>query len=111
MAADYLTFVSGRSVSPLRARNNAGLKWLFRNRQTGEITVFSAANALGIFLAWSIISVLLGPSGRSGTALTLTAAPCALAVGAADEWLRGVNPFPRALGAGCVVWAWSSFTF
>ncbi|MGO9877220.1 MAG: hypothetical protein ACLPVY_25860 [Acidimicrobiia bacterium] len=111
MAADYLTFVSGRSVSPLRARNTAGVNWLFRNRRTGEITVFQRPNvALGIFLAASIASLLFDPSGRSGTVLRLIARG-ALGFWAADELLRGVNPFRRALGAVFVVWVLSSLTF
>ena len=111
MAADYLTFVSGRSVSPLRARNNARVNWLFRNRRTGEITVFQRPNAaLGIFLAVSIVNLVFDPSGRLGTALRFTAR-AALVVWAADELLRGVNPFRRALGAVFVVLALSSLTF
>jgi hypothetical protein len=111
VAAEYLTFVSGRSVARSPARNNAGVNWLFRNRQTGEITVVQWPNAaLGLFVVTSIVGLVFDPSGGSATALRLVARG-ALVVWAADELLRGVNPFRRALGAVFVVWVLASLTF
>ena len=81
------------------ARDNAAVNWLLRNRQTGEITVFQAPNlALGTFLAAFVVNRLVDPSGALGTALTVVERG-ALAIWAADELVRGVNPFRRILGA------------
>ena len=74
------------------------MNWLFRNRQTGEITVAQAPNPpLWVFFAATIVRVLFRPSGRAGTALTIVARG-ALAIWAVDELARGVNPFRRILG-------------
>jgi hypothetical protein len=80
------------------------VNWLFRNRQTGEITVVQPPNAaLAVWLVASALKLLFDPSGAVGTALTV-AGTGALLVWSADELLRGVNPFRRALGAGVLVW-------
>ena len=91
--------MSGRSARLRTGRDNAPVNWLFRNRQTGEITVAQRPNvALGLFLVASIVNALLDPSGVVGTALTVLAKG-ALAFWALDELFRGVNPFRRMLGA------------
>jgi hypothetical protein len=78
--------------------------WLFRNRQTGEITVAQFPNAeLWVF----IVTVVLRWVVPTGTALRTVVdgvGVAALAWWALDELLRGVNPWRRLLGlAGCVV--------
>ena len=74
------------------------VNWLFRNRQTGEITVGQAPNApLIIWLVTTVIKVIFDPSGATGTALTIVGTG-ALIVWAGDEIVRGVNPFRRAIG-------------
>ena len=99
MRRDYLTPVSGSSGPAAPGRDNAQVNWLFRNRRTGEITVAQRPNAaLGIFLAAALVNAVLDPSGAFGTTLTVVAR-AALAFWAADELLRGVNPFRRILGA------------
>ena len=68
------------------------VNWLFRNRHTGEITIGQTPNApLIIWLVATVIKVIFDPSGATGTG--------ALIVWAADEIVRGVNPFRRAIGA------------
>ena len=80
------------------------MNWFFRNRHTGEITVGQRPNAaLVVWLLASALKLLFDPSGAIGTALAVVATG-ALLVWAADELLRGVNPFRRALGTGVLVW-------
>jgi len=77
--------------------------WLFRNRQTGEITIGQTPNApLIIWLVATLINLIFDPHGAIGTALTIVGTG-ALIVWAGDELLRGVNPFRRALGAVVLV--------
>jgi hypothetical protein len=78
--------------------------WMFRNRQTGEITIGQPPNApLVIFGAARVARRVFRPSGRIGTALDLVGT-AALAVWAVDEVVRGVNPWRRANGAGALLW-------
>jgi hypothetical protein len=75
------------------------VEWLFRNRTTGQITVGQFPNlALGLFLAATVAGWVTGPSGRFSGALGAIGAG-ALLWWAADEVLRGVNPWRRLLGA------------
>jgi hypothetical protein len=85
--------------------------WLFRNRQTGEITIVQRPNAAaGIFVVAYIVKRVVNPSGGFDSTLTVIA-DGALAFWAADELLRGVNPFRRALGAVILVWLLTSLMF
>ena len=75
------------------------MNWLFRNRQTGEITVAQAPNAaLIIFLVAALVQHAFNIHGTVGTGLAVVSTG-ALAVWSADELMRGVNPFRRLLGA------------
>jgi len=72
--------------------------------RTGEITIAQTPNlALGAFLVSWAVQWLLRPSGQLGIALTL-ATIGALVWWAADEVLRGVNPWRRFLGSGVLAW-------
>jgi len=74
------------------------IDWLFRNRQTGRITIAQAPNlALWLFIAAAVLRTLLDPSGGFRTALDGVAA-VALVWWAVDEIVRGVNPWRRLLG-------------
>lgn len=76
----------------------AMIDWLFRNRQTGRVTIAQFPNAaLGVFLAASVTDWLLDPDGRLDTALRMLATG-ALVWWAVDELIRGVNPWRRLLG-------------
>jgi hypothetical protein len=80
------------------------IDWLFRNRETGRITIVQAPNApLLAFVVSSVLRRLLDPSGALNTALAL-AAVAALLCWALLELLRGVNPWRRALGGGVIAW-------
>ena len=73
--------------------------WLFRNRQTGGITIGQFPNApLFIWFAATAAQWLFAPEGDVATALGIIGT-LALAWWAIDEILRGVNPFRRMLGA------------
>ncbi|MGH9038477.1 MAG: hypothetical protein ACRD0O_22195 [Acidimicrobiia bacterium] len=76
------------------------IDWLFRNRRTGRITIAQFPNVpLWVFLVASILRRLLDPTGSLDTALQVIATG-GLIWWAADELLRGVNPWRRLLGAG-----------
>jgi hypothetical protein len=80
------------------------VEWLFRNRQTGEITIGQPPNApIVVFAVARLATRVLHPSGRIATALD-TISRGALTVWGADELVRGVNPWRRALGAGSLLW-------
>jgi hypothetical protein len=79
------------------------LDWLFRNRDTGRITIAQFPNvALWVFIATVIVRWFVGP-GWLRTVLDGVAL-VALAWWAIDEVVRGVNPWRRILGVGgCVL--------
>ena len=80
------------------------VNWLFRNRRTGRITIAQRPNAaLGIWIVATVLSLAFDPAGSVGASLTVVGR-IALALWAADELLRGVNPFRRSLGAVVLVW-------
>lgn len=71
---------------------------LFRDRTTGRIVVAQWPNlSFGIFLVARLADRLLDPAGTAGTVL-VAVGTLALLWWAADELLRGVNPFRRILG-------------
>jgi hypothetical protein len=72
--------------------------WLFRDRETGGITIAQFPNAaLGLFLVATGLERLLHPMGAWRTALRALAAG-GLIWWAVDEVIRGVNPWRRFLG-------------
>ena len=77
------------------------INWLFRNRETGEITIAQAPNLpLWIFLGASLASRIA--NGGDLDAVARCTATGALGWWAVDEVVRGVNPWRRVLGAGGV---------
>jgi hypothetical protein len=80
------------------------LEWLFRNRQTGEMTVAQVPNAsLSVVLVVWAGRRLLHPTGTVDHALAAVQAGALIWWGG-DELIRGVNPWRRMLGAGALVW-------
>jgi len=78
--------------------------WLFRNRQTREITIGQPPNPpILVFGAARLAGRVFRRSRRLSTALELVGT-AALAVWAVDEVVRGVNPWRRGLGAGALLW-------
>ena len=81
------------------------IDWLFRNRQTGEITVAQLPNApLIVFVVAVAVRWIFHRSGTAGTIVSVVAA-VALIVWAGDEIVRGVNPWRRILGSGVLAFA------
>ena len=80
------------------------VNWLFRSRETGAITVVQKPN----LILWIVIgAALLGwmwPSSRQISAGLTVVAKGGLLVWAADEIVRGVNPWRRCLGAAVAVY-------
>jgi hypothetical protein len=72
--------------------------WLFRNRQTGEITIAQRPNVpiIVFFVAWALRRIL-EPTGTLGTVLDVVVTG-AIVYWALDEIIRGVNPWRRILG-------------
>ena len=80
------------------------INWLFRNRETGEITVAQFPNpALWVFIVAALVRAVFSPSGGLGTAVDVIAM-AALAWWAVDELVRGVNPWRRFLGLAMLVY-------
>lgn len=80
-------------------RRRSLVDWLFRNRQTGQITIAQFPNLpLGLFLGATVVRALLDPGGAGRTVLDIVATG-GLIWWAGDELLRGVNPWRRMLGA------------
>jgi hypothetical protein len=76
--------------------------WLFRNRQTNEITIAQFPNvALWIFFVTVVLRWVVPEGGLRNVISWIGVA--ALLWWAVDEVLRGVNPWRRLLGlGGCV---------
>lgn len=88
---------------PVEARFRSAVDWFLRSRRTGRRTVVQAPNVpLGVWLAATVVRLALHPGGAAGTAVDVVAT-VSLVVWAADEVLRGVNPFRRLLGATVLV--------
>ncbi len=78
--------------------------WMFRSRQDGRITVGQFPNAaMWVFLAATVTGWLVPEPSTVYTAVRVVAT-AALTWWAADELVRGCNPFRRLLGAGALVW-------
>jgi len=78
--------------------------WLFRNRQTGQMTVAQFPNlAMWGFLVFLVLSWVL-PSGSTAHSAARGVCGALLAWWGIDELARGVNPWRRVLGGGAVVW-------
>jgi hypothetical protein len=72
---------------------------MFENRETGKLTIAQWPNIpLAVFLVTLVARLAFHPAGTAGRALQVVGT-LALIVWAADEIVRGVNPFRRLLGA------------
>ena len=78
--------------------------WLFRNRETGATTIGQFPNVpLFVFAGAATLAWLLPAGGRPALAAWIFSR-LALAWWAADEVLRGVNPWRRLLGGTMLAW-------
>lgn len=75
------------------------VNWLFRDRTTGSITVAQFPNwSLSTWIVATVVDRVVKPQGTTGSVVHVVAV-ASLLVWAADEVVRGVNPFRRILGA------------
>jgi hypothetical protein len=75
------------------------LRWFFRNRETGEVTIAQAPNlVLWVVIAAGVLLWVLPSSGNPSVALGIVFKG-GLLVWAVDEVFHGVNPWRRCLGA------------
>jgi hypothetical protein len=73
--------------------------WMFRDRETGKVVIMQVPNLpLFLFIFAAAVRRFAHPHGTVGTIVSVIAA-VSLLWWAADEVLRGVNPFRRILGA------------
>ena len=81
------------------------LDWMFRNRQTGRITVAQWPNIpLGAFLL-TVVARWVIPTGTAVRTVVTCIGVGALAWWALGELIRGVNPWRRLLGLGGLAFA------
>jgi hypothetical protein len=85
------------------------LQWLFRNRETGAITVAQAPNLLLWIVIVSGILLWIRPSAGQVSSILTVAFKGALLIWAADEIVRGVNPWRRCLGTAVAVFELITF--
>jgi hypothetical protein len=91
-------------TSELTEERTGIVDWMFRSRKTGKITLAQLPNwSLTLWLLASGVLWLVHPQGWAQTVLVVIAS-AALAMWAADELLRGVNPFRRLLGFATLAW-------
>lgn len=99
MAGARILCRSGLAVAVRQTGLVGVVDWALRDRRTGRIVIAQWPNAaLLVWMAASVVRALLDPGGTWGLALRV-AATVALGWWAADEVVRGVNPWRRLLGA------------
>ena len=100
---DHRSEASRHSPTPERTIGSL-FDWLFRNRQTGQITVAQFPNAaLWVFIVTVVLRWVV-PTGTGIRTAIDGIGIAALAWWSLDELLRGVNPWRLLLGlAGCVL--------
>ena len=84
------------------------LRWWFENRETGGITVAQFPNwpLFGIAAGWAVGWIAdAGSRWHDLAGVGVVVLWCYWGV---DEFVRGVNPWRRLLGAGAIVWQVSS---
>ncbi|EJN08956.1 hypothetical protein PMI42_07024 [Bradyrhizobium sp. YR681] len=80
------------------------LRWFFRNRKTGEITIAQAPNlVLWVVIAAGVLRWLWPSPGMPAMALDIVFRG-GLVVWALDEIVRGVNPWRRCLGGAVLIY-------
>ena len=85
---------------PPRRWCESTFRWLFRNRQTGKITIAQLPNvALWIFFATAALRWVV-PTNTVPRTVVDSIGVAALGWWALGEVLRGVNPWRRMLGLG-----------
>ena len=87
------------TLNQLVTRARQLLNWIFRNRETGAITIAQAPNwVLWVVIVAAILFWVVPSTSQISFGLTIIVRS-GLLVWAADEIIWGVNPWRRFLGA------------
>jgi uncharacterized membrane protein YhhN len=80
------------------------LQWFFRNRETGAITIAQWPNlVLWIVIVAGVLLWIWPSAGKVSAGLTILVKG-GLIIWAADEIVRGVNPWRRCLGTTVIAY-------
>ena len=91
------------AVSSEHGRKLTAWQWMFQSRKTGRLSIVAWPNlALWVWIAIGITRRLTPMDGWVDEVLVV-AGTGALVVWAADELLRGVNPWRRLLGFAALI--------
>ena len=89
---------TAEGTEPTRGLGHRATHWMLESRQTGRLTVAQWPNIpLCIFIVLTVGRHIVHTTGGAGNLIRVLA-DAALLVWAADELVRGVNPFRRILG-------------
>jgi hypothetical protein len=89
---------TAEATEPRGGPGHRAIRWMFESRQTGRLTVAQRPNIpLCIFIVLTVGPHIFHTTGSAGNLIRVLA-DAALLVWAADELVRGVNPFRRILG-------------
>jgi hypothetical protein len=101
---------SAEGIEPKRGRGRRVIRWMFADRRSGRLTIAQWPNiTLWLFIILTVGLHVLHAKGSVGELIRVLA-DVALLVWAADEVIRGVNPFRRILGCLVLVVAIESLT-
>jgi hypothetical protein len=90
---------SAERIEPECGRGRRAIRWMLVSRTSGRLTIAQWPNiSLWVFIILTIGLHILHPKGGAGKVIGVLA-DAALLVWAADELIRGVNPFRRILGS------------
>lgn len=79
------------------------IDWFWRDRHTGQIVIAQWPNLwLWVFATASLVTLVTNTAGPAGIGASVIAT-LFLVIWAADELLRGVNPWRRFLGAAVLI--------
>jgi hypothetical protein len=105
----YVT--SAERTDPRSGIGRRAVRWMLANRRTGRLTVTQWPNIpLSVFIVLTFLVHILHPRGAADD-LAHVLADVALIAWAADEVVRGVNPFRRILGVAVIITTIASLTF
>jgi hypothetical protein len=85
------------------------LNWFFRNRETGAITIAQWPNLVLWIVIVAALLLWVWPSSGQVSVAFAAVLKGGLLVWAADEIVRGVNPWRRCLGAAVAVYELTTF--
>jgi hypothetical protein len=94
---------AAEAIEPESSPGRRAVRWMFASRRSGRLTVAQWPNIpLWIFIILTVGYHVLSAKGGAGHVIRVLA-DVALLVWAADELVRGVNPFRRILGVIVIV--------